>query len=203
VPPATMEARVATSSGNTDISFTIVTTGGAPPPNQPSLVQATMVSTPSTSGSGLILSMAMITAPFTHNTTGSAFSYGMPGFGTSTVLSSSTLQNLGLGAGSSNSPLQGSIGGTSSPFIAFPYSGVHIPHLSPSLSGVPQHSVRPNINLFGEGNQALPPYNMLVGSTPFYLFDTFGNNNFSSASILAKGTLGYGQPHPVQGTIPT
>jgi hypothetical protein len=131
--------------------------------------------------------MAAITAPFPQNMTGSPFSYGMPGFGTSTVLSSSTLQTLGLGVGSSNAPLQGSIGGTSAPFIAFPYDGGHIPPSSPSLSGVPQHSVGPNINLFGVGSQALPPYNMSVGSTPFSLFDTFGNNTFSSAVIFSRG----------------
>jgi hypothetical protein len=202
VSQETMEANTATSSGNTHISFTTVTTGGVPPPNQPSSVWATMVSTASTSGSGLIPSMAAITAPFTQNATGPPFSYGMPGFGTSTVLSSSTLQTLGLGAGSSNAPLQGSMGGTSAPFIAFPYGGGHIPPSSPSLGGVPQHSVGPNVNLFGAGSQALPPYNMSVGSTPFSLFGAFGNNAFSSAVISAGGNPGYGQPHPVQGTIP-
>ena len=43
---------------------------------------------------------------------------------------------------------------------------------------------------------------MLVGSTPFSFFEVFGNNAFSSASVLAEGNPGYGQPHPVQGTIP-
>jgi hypothetical protein len=38
VSPATMEAHTATSSGNTDISFTTITIGGVPPPNQPSSV---------------------------------------------------------------------------------------------------------------------------------------------------------------------
>jgi hypothetical protein len=77
-----METNVATSSGNTHISSTTVTTGGVPPPNQPSSVWATMVSTASTSGNGLIPSMAAITAPFTQSATGPPFSYGMPGFGT-------------------------------------------------------------------------------------------------------------------------
>jgi hypothetical protein len=91
VSQATMEANAATSSGTTHISFMTITTGNIPPPNQPSPVRTTMVSTASTSGSSLIPSMAAITAPFTQNVTGPPFSYGMPGFGRSIVLSSSTL----------------------------------------------------------------------------------------------------------------
>jgi hypothetical protein len=197
-----MEADIATSSGNIDISFTTVTTGGVPPPNQPSSVWDTMVSTASTSGSSLIPSMAAITASFPHNTTISPFSYGMPSFGTSTILSSSALQTLDLGVGSSNAPLQGSIGGTSTPFIAFPYGGGHIPPSLPWLIGVPQHSIGPNINLFGVGSQALLLYNISFGLTPFSLFDAFGKNAFSSAAVLARGNPGYGQPQLVQGTIP-
>jgi hypothetical protein len=94
------------------------------------------------------------------------------------------------------------MGGTSAPFIAFPYSGGHIPHLSPSLSGVPQHFVGPNVNLFEESSQEIPPYNMSVGSTTFSLLGTFGNNSFSSAVVSARGNPGYGQPHLVHGTIP-
>jgi hypothetical protein len=110
--------------------------------------------------------------------------------------------NLGLGVGSSKNPLQGSMGGTSTPFITFPYGGGHIPPSSPSLNDVPQHFVGPNVNLFGEGSQALPPYNMSVGSTHFSFFDVFGNNAFSLAVVSAGGNPSYGQPHPVQGTIP-
>jgi hypothetical protein len=134
----------------------------------------------------------VITAPFTQSVTGPPFSYGMPSFGTSIVLSSSTLQTLGLGAGSSNAPLQGSMGGTSTPFIAFPYGGGHIPPSSPSLGSVHQHSVRPNVNLFGAGSQALPSYNMSVGSTLFSLFNAFGHNSFLSATISSRGNPGYG-----------
>jgi hypothetical protein len=172
VSQAAMETNVATSSGNTHISSMTVTTGGVPPPNQPSSVRATMVSTASTSGNGLILSMVAITAPFTQSATGPPFSYGMPGFGMSTVLSYSTLQTLGLGAGSSNAPLQGSMGGTSSPYNAFPYRGGHIPPSSPSLDGAHQHSTGLNINYssFGAGSQGLPSYSMPVGLTPFSLF---------------------------------
>jgi hypothetical protein len=202
VSQASMVANVATSSGDTHIPSTTITTGGVPPPNQPSSVRTTMVSTASTSSSGLIPSMAAITAPFTQNVTGPPFSYEMPGFSTSTVLSSSTLQTLGLGAGSSNYPMQGSMGGTSTPFITFPYGGGHMPPSSPSLSGVHQHPAEPNVNSFGAGSQEIPSYNMLVGSTPFSLFDAFGNNTFSSATISAGGNLGYGQQHLVQGTIP-
>jgi hypothetical protein len=42
----------------------------------------------------------------------------------------------------------------------------------------------------------------LVGSTPFSLFGAFGNNAFSSAAFLTGGNPGYGQPNPMQGTIP-
>jgi hypothetical protein len=43
---------------------------------------------------------------------------------------------------------------------------------------------------------------MSIGLTPFSLFDVFGNNAFSSVIISARRNTGYGQPHPVQGTIP-
>ena len=112
---------------------------------------------------------------------------------------------MGLGAGSSNAPLQGSIGGTSTPYNAFPYGGGHIPPSSPSLGGAHQHSPGLNVKYssFGAGSQGLPSYSMLVGSTPFSLFDVFGNNIFLSATISAGGNPGYGQQNPVQGTIPT
>lgn len=115
-----METNVATSSRNSSLPTTTVTTGGVPPPNPSLLVQATMVSTASTLSSGLILSLAAATAPFTQSATGPPFSYGMPRSGTSPILSYSTLQTLGIGTGSSNAPLQGPMGGTSSPFNTFP-----------------------------------------------------------------------------------
>jgi hypothetical protein len=185
VSQAAMETNVATSSGNSPIPATTVTTGGVPPPNPPSSVRATMVSTASTSSNGLIPSMVATTAPFTQSATGPPFSYGMPSSGTSPVLSYSTLQTLGLGAGSSNAPLQGSMGGTSASFNAFPYGGGHIPPSSPSLGGAHQHSAGPNTHhsSFGAGSQGLPSHSMLVGSTPFSLFDVFGNNAFSSAAF--------------------
>jgi hypothetical protein len=90
--------------------------------------------------------MAAITAPFTQSAMGPPFSYGMPNFDTNSVLTYSTLQTLGLGAGSSNAPLQGSMGGTSSPYNAFPYGGGHIPPSSPSLGGASQQPAWPNMN---------------------------------------------------------
>jgi hypothetical protein len=94
-----------------------------------------MVSTATTSHSGPIPSLAAATPPFTPSATGPPFSYVMPSSGTSHVLSYSTLQTLGLGVGSSSTPLQGHMGGAPTPFNAFPYGGGHIPPLSPSLGG--------------------------------------------------------------------
>jgi hypothetical protein len=105
VSQATMETNVATSSRNPHIPSTAVTTGCVLPPNQPSQVWTTMVSTASTLGNGLIPSIAMIIAPFNHSATSPLFSYAMPIFDTNYVLSYSTLQTLGLREGSSNAPL--------------------------------------------------------------------------------------------------
>jgi hypothetical protein len=128
----TMATNVVTSSGNSSIPTMVVTTG-EPSPNLLSSIQATMVSTTTTSHSGPSPSLAVATTPFTPSATGPLFSYGMPSSGTSPVLSYSTLQTLGLGAGSSNAPLQGHMGGTHVPFNAFPYTGGHICPSSPSL----------------------------------------------------------------------
>jgi hypothetical protein len=128
----------------------------------------------------------------------------MPSSGTSPVLSYSTSQTLGLGVGSSNAPLQGHMGGNSSPFNDFPYGGGHIPPSSPSLSGTHQQSVGPpaHHSLFGAGSQGTPSHNMTVGSTPFSLFDVFGNNAFSLATFPTGGNPGFKQPIPMEGTIP-
>jgi hypothetical protein len=183
----------------------VVTTRGILPPNQPSLVWDTLVSIASTLRNGIIMSMAAITTPFTQSATGPPFSYGMHGFSMSIVLSYSTLQTLGLEVGRSNAPLQGSMGGTSTPYNAFPYGGGHIPPSSPLLDGAHQHSTGPNVNYssFGVGSQGLPSYSILVGLTPFSLFDAFGNNSFSLVVISAAGNPDYGQQNLVQGTIPT
>jgi hypothetical protein len=140
VSHATMETNVVTPFGNSSIPTMVVTTGEFPPPIPPSPVQSTMVSTTSTSHSGPILSLAAATTPFTPSVTSPFFSYGMPSSGTSFVLSYSTSQTSSLGVGSSNAPMQGHMGGTPSPFNAFPYGGGHIPPSSPSLGGTHQLS---------------------------------------------------------------
>jgi hypothetical protein len=152
-----------------------------------------MVSTASTSQSGPIPSLTATTTPFTPSATGPPFSYGMPSSGTSPVLSYSTSQNLVLGEGSSTAPMQGHIGGTSSPFNSFPYEGGHIPPSSHSLNdthqpsaGLPAHH-----SLFGAGSQGPPSHNMLVGSTLFSLFAAFGNNVFSSDAFPTGGNPGF------------
>jgi hypothetical protein len=105
VSQVAMATNVATSSRNTHTPSMAITTGGFLPPNQPSLVQTTTVSTASTSGNGPISSMAAITDPFTQSVIGPPFSYGMPSFDMKSILSYSTLQTLGPGEGSLNAPL--------------------------------------------------------------------------------------------------
>jgi hypothetical protein len=109
--------------------------GGILPPLPPLLVSTTIILIPSTLGNGLIPLSASTTVLFTQSATGPPFSYGMPNFDTKSVLTYSTLQSMGLGAGSSNAPVQGTTMGTTVPFNAIPYSGGHIPPPSPSLSG--------------------------------------------------------------------
>jgi hypothetical protein len=116
---AAMETNVVTPFGNSSIPTTVFTTGEFLPPNPPSPIQATMVSTVSTSHGGPIPSLAATTTPFTPSVTSPPFSYGMPSSGTSPVLSYFTLQTLGLGAGSSSAPLQGHMGSTPAPFNTF------------------------------------------------------------------------------------
>jgi len=181
-----IETNVVTTSGNSSIPITVVTTGAFPPPNPPSPDRATMVSTASMSHSGPIPSLAAATPLFTPSATGPPFSYVMPISSTSPVLSYSTLQTLGLGAGNSNAPLQGHMGGISAPFNAFPYGVGHIPPSSPSLGGTHQPSAKPlaHHGLFGAGSQGPPFHNMSIGSTPFSLFGVFGKNTFLSAASL-------------------
>jgi hypothetical protein len=92
-------------------SYSVMTTtgGGIVPPPPPPPVRTTTVPTPMTSGSGSIPLMVLTTVSFTQNVTGAPFSYGMPDFDSNSVLTYSTLQTMGLGAGSSNAPLQGSV----------------------------------------------------------------------------------------------
>jgi hypothetical protein len=96
------------------------------------------------------------------------------------------------------------MGGTSSPFNAFPYEGGHIPPSSPSLGGTHQQPAGPpaHHSLFGVGSQGPPSHNMPVGLIPFSLISMFGNNAFSSASFPTGGNPSFGKPIPMQGTIP-
>jgi hypothetical protein len=164
-----------------------------------------MVLTPSTSSSGLILLPASTTTSFTQSAMGPTFSYGMPDFDSNLVLTYSTLQTMGLGVGSSNSPMQGSTRVASVPFNAIPYGGGHIPTPSPSLGGAFQPPIEPNVNyiLYGGGSLGPLSYTMSVGSMFFSLFDMFGNNPFSSDATSAGGNPSFGQQNPVQSTIPS
>jgi hypothetical protein len=96
------------------------------------------------------------------------------------------------------------MGGILAPYNAFPYGGGHIPPSFPSLGGAHQNFTGMNINYssFGEGSQGIPIYRIPVGSTPFSLFNAFGNNTFLSASISTEGNPSYGQQNPMHGTIP-
>jgi hypothetical protein len=160
-----MKTLVVTPSGNYSIPTTVVTTREISSPNPLSSVRATMVSAATTSHSGTNPSLAVAKTPFTPSETGPPFSYKMPSLGTSPVLSYSTLQTLGMGKGSSSTPMEGHIGGTPIPFNDFPYRGGHIPPSSLSLSGSHQQSTeQPTHNsLFGEGSQGPPSHSMPVG----------------------------------------
>jgi hypothetical protein len=148
--------------------------------------------------------MVAATTPFTPSVIGPPFSYSMPSSGTSPALTYSTLQTLGLGAGSSNTPLQGQLGGTLVPFNDFPYARGHIPPSSPSLGGPHHQSVGhpTHSSLFGEGSQGTPVHSMSVGSTPFSWNGKFGNNTFSSTAFPSRGNPIFGQSPLAQGTIP-
>jgi hypothetical protein len=112
---------------------------------------------------------------------------------------------MGLGVGSSNDPLQGSMGDTSTPYNSFPYGGGHIPLSSPSLGGTSQQPTWPNMNynLFRAGSQGTYSSTTPVGSLSFSLFGAFGNNAFSSVVISTGGNLDFGSQNPMKGIIPT
>jgi hypothetical protein len=188
-----METNVVTSSRNSSIPTTVATTGEASP-NWLSSVRATMVLAATTSHSGPIPSITAATTPFTLSATGPPFAYGMPSSGTSPTLTYSTLQALGPGAGNSNAPLQGQLGGTFVTFNAFPYAGGHIPPSSPSLGGHHQQSVgqHAHTSLFGAESQGTPAHSMPVGSSPFVWNGTFGNNTFASTAFPSGGTPIFG-----------
>jgi hypothetical protein len=204
VPNPVMEPNSVTSSGNSSIPITVATTGEASPNLPLSAVRATMVSAATMSHSGPTPSIAVATPLYTPSATGAPFSYSMPSSGTSPTLTSSTFQTLGLGAGSSNAPLQGQLGGIHVPFNVFPYAGGHIPPSSPSLGGSHQQSAKQptHTSPFGTGSQGKPAQTQPVGSSPLVWNGTFGNNTFASAAFPSGGTPVFGQFTPTQGTIP-
>jgi hypothetical protein len=73
---AAMEENSSTSSGSPHTPILTTTTWGMFPRNPPSSVQTTTVSTPSTSGSGMIPSSVATTASFTQSVTGPQFHMG-------------------------------------------------------------------------------------------------------------------------------
>jgi hypothetical protein len=191
-------------SRNSSIPITVVTTGEASPNLPLSVVRATTVSAATTSQSGSMPSITAATPPYTPSVTGTPFSYGMPSSGTSPALTSSISQTLGLGAGSSNTSMQGQLGGIPVPFNAFPYAGGHIPPSSPSLGGLPQQSTRlpTHTSPFGAGSQGPPAQTQSVGSSLFVWNGTVGNSTFASTAFPSGGTPIFGQSTPSQGTIP-
>jgi hypothetical protein len=198
VPNPVMEPNSVTSSGNSSIPITVATTGEASPNFPLSTVQATTVSAATTSHSGLTPSIAAATPLYTPSAIGAPFSYSMPSSGTIPALTSSTFQTLGLGAGSSNAPLQGQLGGIPVPFNSFPYAGGHIPPSSPSLGGSHQQSAEQpaHTSPFGSGSQGTPTQTQSVGSSPFVWNGMSGNNTFASAAFPSGGTPVFGQFTP-------
>jgi hypothetical protein len=106
---------------------------------------------------------------------------------------------MGLGAWSSNAPLQGSAVVTTSPFNSIPYGGGHIPCLSPLLGDTFQQPIGPNANysLFTGGGLGPSSYTTPVGSMLFSLFGAFGNNAFSSVAFPIGGIPNFGQQNLV------
>jgi hypothetical protein len=191
------------STGTSSIPITVVTTGETSP-NLPSAVRATTVSAATTSQSGPTPSIAAATPLYTPSATGAPFSYGMPSSGTCPALTSSISQTLGLGAGSSNAPLQGQPGGTPASFNAFPYAGGHIPPSSPSLGGPHQQTAgQPaHTSSLGAASQGQPAQILPVGPSPFSWNGAVGNNTLTPSAFPPGGTPIFGQSNPAQGTIP-
>jgi hypothetical protein len=191
------------STGTSSIPITVVTTGETSP-NLPSVVRSTMAPAATTSQSGPIPSIVAATNPFTSSATGAPFSYGMPSSGTSPALTTSTLQTLGLGAGSSNAPLPGQLGSIPVPFNAFPHAGGHIPPSSPSLGGPHQQTAgQPaHTSSLGAASQGQPAQTLSVGSSPFFWNGAVGNNTLTPSAFPSGGTPIFGQSNPAQGTIP-
>jgi hypothetical protein len=133
-----MEVNNISSIGSPHTPILFAGRGGVVPPPPPSPTRTNSNQTLTTSGSGTVPIMTMTTVPTIHNVYGDPFTYGMSGFDTSSTLTYSTLQTIGMGAGSLNAHLQGSFTDTTSPFNVIPYSGGHIPPISPSFGGALQ-----------------------------------------------------------------
>jgi hypothetical protein len=196
---------VSTSSESPHTPITDPTTRRILPPLPPSPFCTIVVSNPSTLGNGSIPLSTSTTTLFTQSAMGPPFSYGIPIFDSNSSLTYSTLQTMGLGAGISNAPMQGSTGGAYIPFNAIPYGGGYIPPLSPLISGSFQKPIEPNATyiLFGGGGLGPPSYTTSMGSMSFYFFDAFGKNAFYSVIVLVGGNPKFGKQNPVQGTIPS
>jgi hypothetical protein len=182
-------------SGVLILLVTTTTAGAILPLLQPSPVRTIVFSTPSTSGSGSIPLSASSSVSFTQSVTCPPFSYGMVDFDTNLVVTYSTLNTMGLGARSSNTPIKGSTMSTNVPFDVIPYGGGHIPPPSPSLGGAFQQPIGSNTNyrFFGGGSLGPSSYTTLVGSMLFSLFVVLGNNVFSSTIVPTGGKPIFGQ----------
>jgi hypothetical protein len=128
----------------------------------------------------------------------------MAGFDSSSSSNYSTLNIVGLGEGSSNSPLKGSFTGITAPFNAIPYGGGHIPPPSPSLGGSFQQLSRldTSSSMFSGGSHGPQYCRNPVGSMPFALFGAFINNSFLSSAFSSGGNPFFNQPNPMQGFVP-
>jgi hypothetical protein len=184
-----MEANNTNSTGSLHTPIPAASGGGVVPPPPPLPTRTNANHTPTTFGNGTFPTMTTTIVPTIHNASGAPFTYGMSGSNTSSNLTYSTLQIVGLGEGSSNAPLQGSFMGTTTPFNAIPYGGGHIPPPSPSLGGSFQQPSRIKTNsiLFSGGIHGPQSYMILVGYMHFSLFGVFRNNAFLSFTFSAGG----------------
>jgi hypothetical protein len=153
VQQAKMEENSGTSSGSPHTPTSAIAGGHVVPTPPPPPVRNTNFQMTTTLGSGTIHSTTLNTFPSIQNVSSTPFSDGMSIFDSSSILTYYTLQIVGMGAWSSNSTLQGSTMGTTAQFSAIPYSGGHIPPLSPSLRGTFQQLIGLNTNssLFNGG----------------------------------------------------
>jgi hypothetical protein len=121
----------------------------------------------------------------------------MPSSGTSPVLTTSSLQTLGLGAGSSNAPLSGQLGSIPVPFNVFPHAGGHIPPSFPSLGGPHQQTAgQPShTSSLGAASQGQPAQTLPVGPSPFSWNGAGGIHTLAPSAFPSGGTPIFGQSH--------